>query len=386
MDHLDGKKILFVITKSNWGGAQQYVFTLATRFKEAGADVVVALGGTGKEGASAGLLDERLREAGIRTVFLPAFARDIGIGREFSAFLQLLRVLRDEKPDILHLNSSKAGGLGALAGRIRHVRRIVFTAHGFAHREQRPFHERGMIWIASWLTAMLSHCVIVVSEDDLRHAPVFFSRKNMHIIRNGISPFPLMPRKEARAALAARASGVSSYPFWFLTLSELHPNKGLDTLIRAFTEIANKTADTALIFVHDGQSREELEALARAQGHANRIFFCGFFPEARKLLCAADVFVLPSRKEGLPFAILEAGMARVPVVAARVGAVAEVIEDEASGLLFPSGNVELLTEALFRMRSDEALRSRTGNALHARVVRDFSEEAMLKKTAEAYRR
>ena len=385
MDELAGKKILFVITKSNWGGAQQYVYTLATRFKEAGADTAVAFGGTGEAGASAGILEARLKDAGVRTIFLKSFARDVSVAREYSAFFELLRVLRTEKPDVIHLNSSKAGGLGALAGRLSGIRRIVFTAHGFAHREPRPLHERGVIWVLSWLTALLSHRVIIVSEDDMRHAPVFFSRQNMVMVPNGISPFPLLPRSEARAALSARAESASGFPFWFLTLSELHPNKGLDTLIRAFAEAAREMPHAALVLINDGQSRAGLSELARTNGCADRVFFAGFVPNARELLSAADVFVLPSRKEGLPFAILEAGMARLPVIATRVGAVPEIVEDGVSGLLVPAGEAGPLAEALLRMENDALLRARAGNALHARVIRGFSEEAMLRKTALAYR-
>lgn len=384
MDHLAGKKILFVITKSNWGGAQQYVCTLATRYHEAGADVVVAFGGTGKAGASAGLLAATLAEAGVRTIFLAAFMRDIGFVREWSAFFELVRIIRREKPDVLHLNSSKAGGLGALAGRVGGVRRIVFTAHGWAHGESRPFYERSIIWIASWLTAQLCHHIITVSKNDLRHAPVLFSRRKMTVIHNGISPFPLLAREEARAAIAAQHQGAARFPFWFLALSELHPNKGLDTFIRAFADVAALSADTALILVGDGQSRTELVSMTRSFGLADRVFFAGFVPNARTLLNAADVFVLSSRKEGLPFVILEASAARLPVVATRVGAVPEIIEDGISGLLVAPNNERELAQALMRMRDEDAFRERVRHALHARVVRDFSEEAMLLQTAEIY--
>src|SRR5688500_13512450 len=122
MRRVTGKKILFVITKSNWGGAQEYVYTLARRFHAVGAEGAVAFGGTGAKGAAVGLLDARLKEAGVRTCFIGAFTRDVGFVREIKAFFELFSVIRRERPDILHLNSSKAGGLGGVAGRVLGVR------------------------------------------------------------------------------------------------------------------------------------------------------------------------------------------------------------------------------------------------------------------------
>ena len=155
-------------------------------------------------------------------------------------------------------------------------------------------------------------------------------------------------------------------------------------LVRAFSEIAHEHEDAALVIIGEGTLREEIVSLARSLPYGNRIFFTGFVPEARGLLSAADVFVLPSHKEGFPFVLLEAGMAQVPVVATRVGAIPEVIDDEASGILVPKNSVSGLGNAMSRMYKEEAFRTRAGLALRAKIIRDFSEEAMLKNTISAY--
>ena len=105
------QKILLVITKSNWGGAQRYVYDLATNLPRDRFEVIVACGGSGT-------LITRLKESGVRVIPLGKLGRDISLGDDLGSFFSLLRILRTEHPDILHLNSSKAGGLGALAGRI----------------------------------------------------------------------------------------------------------------------------------------------------------------------------------------------------------------------------------------------------------------------------
>src|SRR3989344_2148103 len=115
------KKVLFIITKGNFGGAQRYVFDLATNLPKEKFEVVVACG----EG---NLLVERLGAEKIRAVKMSSSQRDINIIKDSKTFFEILRLIREEKPDVLHVNSSKAGGLGALAGRLTGIHKIIFTA------------------------------------------------------------------------------------------------------------------------------------------------------------------------------------------------------------------------------------------------------------------
>ena len=380
MRALAGRKILFVITKSNWGGAQAYVYALATAYKEAGADVVVALGGAGGRGAEMGLLAKKLSDAHVRVIPVGSFMRNMSMS-DFGALRELFHIIKSERPDIIHLNSSKAAGLGALAGRFAGVKKIIYTAHGWVHRENRGVTQKALIWLASWVTILLAHHVIAVSKSEYDASPVFFSKKKISVVYNGIKPYLALPKDVVRAKVTSDAPGASEFPFWYLTIAELHPNKGLETLIEAF---ATLKASTALIVIGEGESRRKLEELIERLKLRSRVFLIGFKENARELLSGADVFVLPSRKEGLPFTILEAAIARVPVVATTVGAISEVVENEASGLLVTPNSKPELVRALLRMYDDHDMRSRMAERLRARVIRDFSEEEMIKRTAQVY--
>ena len=111
------KKLFLVITKSNWGGAQRYVYDLATSFSDR-YHVTVVLGEPRNDTVESGkgVLLERLRSRGIKTVTIKELKRDISISEEIIAFWKLIKIFWKERPDIVHLNSSKIGGLGALAG------------------------------------------------------------------------------------------------------------------------------------------------------------------------------------------------------------------------------------------------------------------------------
>ena len=157
------KKILFVITKSNWGGAQRYVYDLATALPKTEFDVSVVFGQKGR-------LAEKLEQAGIKTYNIVSLQRDVSLGADLKSFFELRRLFKTVRPNIVHLNSSKAGGVGALAARVAGVKKIIFTAHGWPFWEDRNLVARAVIWFFSWTTALLAHKPIVISDYDLRVA------------------------------------------------------------------------------------------------------------------------------------------------------------------------------------------------------------------------
>lgn len=316
MNDLTGKKVLYVITKSNWGGAQTYAYTLPIAVAALGADVAVAFGGTGVAGAPTGRLAERLTERGIRTIFIPSFARDLSPLLEFKALFELVRIIRAERPEVLHLNSSKAGGLGSLAGRIARVPHIVFTAHGWPFTEKRNVMWRLFAYLGSWATALLSHAVIVVSKRDLHLGMRLpFCAHNMHLIYNGIDLHMTFGSGAViRNAFppGARITG---------TVGELTHNKNQIALV----EMAQDDPDAYIAIVGEGEERLSIERRIKELAIEDRVKLFGFMPAA-EVLKGFDVFALPSLKEGLPYVLLEARVAGLPIVANRVGGVGEILD------------------------------------------------------------
>ena len=384
MEQLAGKRVLIAITKSNWGGAQAYVFALARGWQTAGANVSVALGsGSGMPGTDTGLLAAKLADAGIRVLTLPGIGRDIDPRQEVRALKELVALLKREHPDVLHLNSSKAGVLGALAGRLVHVPRIVFTAHGWPHREPRGFVWRSVAWFGSWVTVLLSHTIIVVSRCDLETAPVLFHKRKVQVVHIGIDSFELEARVASRAFLAPLPQ-LQKLPRWLIMPAELTRNKGIDTAIHAFAGVAARFRDVALVVVGEGEDHEMLEKLVRSYYMEKRIFLVGFVPDARRYLLAGDFFLMPSRKEGFPYALLEAAHAGLPVIAAKVGGIPEVIQDGENGILIRSEDIDGLADALAKLLASPEEAARMGTALKKTVATSFSEKEMLEKTTEAY--
>ncbi|MEI7719603.1 MAG: glycosyltransferase [bacterium] len=303
------KKVLFVITKSNWGGAQRYVFDLATHLPKDQFEVSVAFG-------QKGLLAQRLQEAGVATYPIKSLQRDVSLGTDAQSVRELKRLFQTLRPDVVHLNSSKAGGVGALAARLAGVPRIVFTAHGWPFWEQRSLLSRTLIFLFSWLTALLSHRVIVISNYDLRVAQKmpFIGHKTI-CIYNGIElNTPLESGDVVRHSFPAGANITG-------TIGELNKNKNQITLV----EQAKNNPDMYVAIVGEGEARANLEAKIKEYGLDERVKLFGFLP-AREVLRGFDTFALPSLKEGLPYVLLEARTAGLPIVANHVGGVDEILD------------------------------------------------------------
>jgi glycosyltransferase involved in cell wall biosynthesis len=368
------KRILYAITKANWGGAQRYVYDLAVAAKGAGHEVLVVSGSEGE-------LTTRLRHADVMVAPIAAMQRDIKLAAEWRSFKDLVRYIRSFKPDVVHANSSKAGGLAGLAARLVGVKRIIFTAHGWAFNEDRPLWQRIIIWWFHYATVLLAHTTICVSEAMRREArsmPLVQGR--FQVIHNGISEVPLRARGDARHALAPSLT----LPFWIGTIAELHPTKQLDVLIRAFATLEDTVPDSALVIMGEGEDRGRLTALIHQLQLTDRILLLGHVSDAPSYLSALDIFALPSRSESFGFVLLEAGMATLPVVASNVGGIPEIIENNETGLLVPPGDTNALADALSLLAGDAALRTRLSAAFHAHVLARFSKKETTEKTLALY--
>lgn len=367
-------KVLYGITKSNFGGAQRYVFDVALAAHKKGFDVAVLCGGEG-------LLVQKLKAENIRVISLPYLGRNISVVKDIVSFFFIWKTLLKEKPDVFHTNSSKMGLLGNLAGRLARVPKIIFTAHGFAFNEPRPLIQKFIIKVLVWKTILLSHktiCVSRRSKHDVEHLP--FIKDKLTIIRNGIIPFTLLSRETARQKLVP---DISKDTLLVGSTSELHRVKGLDVLLEAWKnfKIAH---DGVLVLIGSGEEEQKLKNMAHTLDISGSVYFAGFIENARELLSGLDIFVLPSRSEALPYAPLEAGIAELPVIATRVGGVPEIIENEKTGILISRENVNELTQALNLLSQNKNIREKLGTALHQSVLENYSQEKMLTSTFATY--
>lgn len=377
--------ILFVITKSVWGGAQTYIYDLATSLPKREFDITVAAGGSGP------LLD-KLAHRGIRTVRLSAMERDVHLMKEFYSFFKLIRLIISAKPDIIHLNSSKAGALGALAAFTAKIfsrvhPRVVFTVHGWGFKEDRGKFQKCIIFLISWFSSLLQDKLIVLTRADLQSARHFIPQRKLTLIPLGISDSAFLPRAEAHDFFSRQSS--SPLPPQTLiigAIAELTKNKGLSHLIDAIHRMTNKTGDTIFhcVIMGEGEEKKSLHQQAERLEVANHISFLGFVSDAKKYLSGFDIFVLPSLKEGLPYVIMEAMNAGLPVVASNVGGIPDLLAHRMSGSLVPAKDSKTLASELILLLRDRDTRKKFGENAQKSVRANFSFNQMIEQTISLY--
>lgn len=386
----DKKKIIFLITKSNWGGAQKYVFDLATGLSKDRYSVKVVLGGNG-------ILKYKLLDAGIPVIALNGLERDVSagsLGRELKVFNTLLRIFKDEKPDIIHLNSSKISGLGSFAGRLAGVPQIIFTAHGWAFNENRSALSKLLITTAYIMTLWFSHQTIGVSKGVIGQISNWpCSKKKMHVVHNGIHAPNFLDRDAARAILLEKIGlerkshlAVSSDTIWFGGIGELHHIKGHIYAIRAFAKLAKDHPNLNFIYIifGEGEYRDEIEAEINRQDLHSRVILLGHVQDAATYLKALDFYIFPSLSEGLAYAVIEAGFAKLPIITSNVGGIPEIISNSENGFLIPSKNSDAIKRAIETYLDNPELAEKHAQAICKTVSAQFSIKKMIEKTENVY--
>ncbi len=339
-------RIFLLSTSMGMGGADQQILILARAMRARGHEIrIVALTPLGPMGLEA-------QREGIPTESLE-LRRNPG---DLPRIVRLIRMLREWRPDILHSHMVHANLLARAVRPFIHVRGLVSTIHSIS--------DGGRVRMAGYrLTNRLVDRVTIISrlaaERYVAIGAVPVSR--LEVIPNTVDLQRFRPMPAVRAAVR-KEIGVGGEFVW-LAVGRFQPAKDYPTMVAAFAQRAGETA-SRLVLVGQGPLRGEVEALLRAAGlEKDRVHFLGVRRDVPELMAAADGYLLSSAWEGMPVVLLEAAAAGLPVVATRVGGVAEVVEDGVSGLLVAPRDPMALSRA---MEHIEALTPEQRAAMGAR--------------------
>jgi glycosyltransferase involved in cell wall biosynthesis len=363
-------RVMHVIEAMHQGGAESLVIE---HVRHAGRGVeswVCALnrGGPALDQAAAlGARTEVLRRG------RGAIERAAGLGR-------LMSRLRELRIDVINGHNPTGALFGTIAGSLVGVPVIVRTEHSihYAARHSRLY--RGM---ERWMTARSSAVICVCDAVRASHAPRFAGLETRFVtIANGIGPEPTTRARDD----VRRELGIATDVPLALTVGSLTPQKAQHVLIEAMAELKRLEARARLAIAGEGTLRLELEARIRELDLGGSVSLLGARGDVADLMRAADVFVLPSEREGLSITLLESMRAAIPAVATRVGGNAEAVDDGVTGTLVPVQDAAALARAIARLFEDAPRREAMGRAAEARWRERFTASRMVLDTERLYER
>jgi len=360
-------RIAYVITRADdLGGAQVHVRDLAEALRAHGHAVHVLAGGAGKFSAELGA-------RGIPFYSVRNLVTPIAPFKDALALLEIVRTLREIRPDLVAAHTAKAGLLGRIASAMLGIP-AVFTPHGWSIAD-RISPRKGKIFrrIEAMASTVSSRIINVCDfEVELALQGRVAGARKLAMVHNGL----------ADVGLAGQAE-VANNPPRLVMIARMAEPKDHSTLLAALASLRHLPWEMDLI--GDGPLEEKLRLHAGRLGLTGRVHFRGFSGNPAAELAGAQIFVLSSRSEAFPYSILEAMRAGLPVVATRVGGVPEAVVEGETGFLVPPGNPSALAGRLARLITDAALRARLGQNGRQRYLQRFTFEQMFAKTFQIYR-
>jgi glycosyltransferase involved in cell wall biosynthesis len=343
--------ILYIITQADGGGAQKYVLQMAKAFKGAIA-----------AGTEASQLFADANKSGIPVFPLKYLKRSIHPLFDLLALFEIRSLIQKIRPDIVHLNSSKAGVLGSIAAWGTGTK-VVFTAHGFVFLEPASPAKRNFFLALEKIASDFRDFIITVSDADRKAALEhrLIAPEKIKTIHNGLEKIEFKPANQARAEL-----GLPEDKKILFTIANDYPVKGLDTLEKFANDYPIPGTVVAVL------------GYAPNRRSTPNIKFLGVKANAAQYLSAATIVVIPSHKEGFPFVALEAMQAGLPIIATKVGGIPEALGT--AGILIAPDNPQALAEAIKAELADESkIKS------DAQKSRERGQEFTIEKTIEQTR-
>lgn len=387
-------RILAVITQAEIGGAQEFLASLGEHINPDLFEITTATGQPSGRSSHPSL------DQNSKTIRLRHLKREIAAWSDIRAVVEIRRLIVQISPDILFLNSSKAGFIGSLAARLARRStpklKVVYRIGGWTFNDPWPRWKKLLWRILERLGARWKDVIVVNNQRDLESAEKYKIKPRQSLVRihNGIDPYRTyldydqarmeLFSKLAQTELKSNQGGQALLfhaPLLIGTIANLYPTKGIEILIEA---IARVHAPALFVIIGDGPLMTTTQASIKEKRLERVVHLAGTIIEASHYLPAFDVFVLPSIKEGFPWAVLEAMAAKVPVIATNVGAIPEIIESGVNGLVVPPGDPETLARAIDALADDERRRQEFGIQGHQTVIRSFGLRTMIEQYEQLF--
>ena len=382
-------RVIHIITRLDRGGSAQNTFLTAMGHDKSKFSVGLVYGSPKTMSADdATLLNadlQRLDRAGVSVFHVPTLVREINPVLDAWATVALWRLLRRERPEVVHTHTSKAGAVGRLAAWLARVPAVIHTPHGHIFYGYYGTAASALIRLVERLLAKITDRIVTLTDRGAQeHVHYRIARaKKFTTIHSGID-LARFRSVHVDPAVKRKELGLPPDGAMVGTVGRLVPIKGLEWLLNAAPRVLAQFPQACFVIIGDGPLLGELKQLAAELGIGPSVVFLGAREDVPGCLAVLDLFVLPSLNEGMGRVLLEAMAVGCPVVATRVGGIPDIVVDGTTGLLVPPRDDRALAEAILALLRDRSRRAAYGEAARRHVDGRFAVETMVRHVERLY--
>ncbi|MFH1045399.1 MAG: glycosyltransferase family 4 protein [Candidatus Omnitrophota bacterium] len=374
-------KVLHIITQLDLGGAQRNALDIVRHLDKQTYLVYLLSSLKGP------LIKEALDIPGVKTILLPSLRRPLHPFADIISLIRLVSIFKNEKIDIVHTHSSKAGILGRWAARYAGVPVIIHTIHGWSFHQRQHFLIRNFYTFLERITARITDSLIAVSASDIRKGLTnkIASKDKYTLIRYAIDRAAFFNCSVDRLRKKEELGFEKESPLIGMVAC-LKPQKSPQDFVKAAALVIEKNPQARFLLVGEGVLRNDVQRLIARLGIAEQVILGGWRRDIPEIMSCLDILALTSLWEGTPLVFLEAMCSKLPVIAYNVDGVSEMIQDGVNGYLVPLGETHTVASRINHLLENKSIRTKMGAEGFALVSRECCAiERMMQEVEHLYR-
>ncbi|MDD5687978.1 MAG: glycosyltransferase family 4 protein [Elusimicrobia bacterium] len=366
-------KVVHIITLLELGGAQENTLYTCEHLDKNKFEPILICG-------KGGILDSKTKN--IKTYYVNELIREIHPINDIIAIIKIYKIIKKEKPDIVHTHSSKAGIVGRWAAYFAHVPKIIHTFHGFGFHDYQLFIVKTIYVLAERLTAKITDQFICVSNENILKGlkNKIGLKERYTMIRSGIKLQDY--QIEVSVEKKKKEFGITNEKVVGMVACFKEQKAPLD-FVKVANLVCSKNPSVKFILVGDGKLRKQIELLVKKLNLQKNIIITGWRQDINEIIKIFDIFLLTSLWEGLPRVIIEAMASGLPVVATYVDGTKEIVQEGLTGYVTYPHEIEKMAERIIRVLADVELRKKLSEEAK-KTVKEFDIDLMVSQQEKLY--
>lgn len=310
------------------------------------------------------------------------FARSPLKYQNLTAYRQLIHLMKEMRFDLVHCHTPVGGVLARLAAHKTHTGSVVYTAHGFHFFTGAPLLNWMLYYPVERFLAKYTDLLITINEEDYKRAQKFPAKRVRRIHGVGMSLDIEEKLSDAQVQMQKESMGLKPSDFIIVSAGELNANKNQIMVLEALAKIRKQ--NYRYLICGKGPLQEKLKGYVKGHFMEESVCFLGYRKDLDRILQMADVFVMPSKREGMPTAVMEAMKYKLPVIGTNIRGNNELIVDGETGYLIAGNAIEEMAAKIEKMMEEPRLKRQMGENARIRL-RGYSSEIVKQEMENNYK-